>query len=816
VLTHYVAFAARQLAKSPLYGVLSIGGLALGLAACILVALFVHHETSYDRTLPDVDRLYRVHTTVNIPGRPPIHAVLSQGALQEAVERELPEVEHATRLEILEATVKRRDASAADELALVDPTFFTVLDLPVARGDRARIFADPSAVLVTETTARRYFGDADPIGSSLQLCCFADQERELRVVGVLRDLPAASHLKLSIIAELRTGMDPYLDGQRIDWMNVTSNTYVKLRPGATADQVDARLAALVKVHIPPVKVGDKLIQAADLIGLHVRAVRDLHLAAASDAGLFPDMKPAGDPGAVSTLTAVGLILLLISVTNFINMATARSGRRAREIAVRKVLGAAPRDIILQYLGEAVLIAVGALVLALALVELALPWFRDVTQRPLADPFALPVLAGLVGGSVVIGLIAGAYPALVLSRFQPASVMKASQTSVAGGSARLRKILVFSQFAAAIALVACTAVIVRQAQYAASADLGFDPRNKLVVKRIDDRRVRAVRDQLADAVRRVPLVTSAVLAERVPTTPQGSNTVIENPGDASGAPMIIAATNVDQGFFGHLGVAPLAGRSFDRAQGDEGKARNVILNLAAMHRLGYASADAAVGRVLRNHVSETETAESRIVGVVPDIHFTSARFAVEPTIFALDLGAARWLSVGFAPGAGAAVLRDVQRAWTQLVPDVPFEADYLEAMVDAQGRDDRRLGFGLAGAALLAMIVAFAGLYGLSSFITESRTREVAIRKVLGAPDRDILRRLLWQMTQPILLACLVALPLAYYLMSGWLARFAYHLALGPGVFLATGAAGLGVAVATVSAQALTAARRRPVQTLRGE
>jgi putative ABC transport system permease protein len=221
-------------------------------------------------------------------------------------------------------------------------------------------------------------------------------------------------------------------------------------------------------------------------------------------------------------------------------------------------------------------------------------------------------------------------------------------------------------------------------------------------------------------------------------------------------------------------------------------------------------------VFRNHITETETAESRIVGVVPDIHFSSARFAVEPTVFALDVVGSRWLSVAFAPGTGAVVLREVQRAWTELVPDVPFEADYLDAMVDAQGRDDRRLGFGLAGAALLAMIVAFAGLYGLSSFITESRTREVAIRKVLGAPDRDILRRLLWQMTQPILLACLVALPLAYYLMAGWLARFAYHLALGPGVFLATGGAGLAVAVATVSAQALTAARRRPVQTLRAE
>jgi len=816
VLTHYVAFAARQLAKSPLYGVLSIGGLAIGLAACILVALFVHHETSYDRTLPDVDRLYRIHTTVNIPGRPPIHAVMSQGALKEAAEREIPEVEYATRLEILETTVKRRDASAADQLALVDPTFFAVLDLPVARGDRARIFADPSAVLVTETTARTYFDDADPIGGSLRLCCVADQERELRVVGVLRDLPATSHLKLSIVAELRTGMDPALDGQRADWDNVTSNTYVKLRAGATAEQADARLATLIKVHVAPIKIGDKLIQAADLIGLHARAVRDLHLAAASDAAIFPDMKPAGDPGVVSTLSTVGLILLLISVTNFINMATARSGRRAREIAVRKVLGAAPRDIIVQYLGEAVLIAVGALVLALALVELALPWFRDVTQRPLVDPFGIPVLAGLVGGSVVIGLIAGVYPAFVLSRFQPTSVMKASQTSVAGGSARLRKILVFSQFAAAIALVACTAVIVRQAQYAASTDLGFDPRNKLVIKRIDDRRVRAVREQLADAIRRVPLVTSAVLAERVPTAPQGSNTVIENPGDASGAPMIIAATNVEQGFFEHLGVVPVAGRTFDRARGDDGGAQNVILNLAAMRRLGFPSADAAVGRVLRNHVTETATIESRVVGVVPDIHFNSARLAVEPTIFALDLGATRWLSVGFAPGAGAVVLREVQRAWTQLVPDVPFEADYLDAMVDAQGRDDRRLGFGLAGAALLAMIVAFAGLYGLSSFITESRTREIAIRKVLGAPDRDILRRLLWQMTQPILLACVVALPLAYYLMSGWLARFAYHLALGPGVFLATGAAGLGVAVATVSAQALTAARRRPVQILRSE
>ena len=816
MLSHYVSFAARQLAKSPLYGVLSIGGLAIGLTACILISLFVRHETSYDRWLPDVDRLYRVHTTITMPGRPPDHSVLSQGPLKEAIEREVPEVERAARLIVQETTVKLRGASVADQLALVDASLFDVLDLPVVRGDRARIFADPSTVLVTESTARKYFGDADPVGTSLHLCCFADHEREFRVVGVLRDLPDASHLKLGIVTVLRAGLDPALDRGLGDWLSVTGNTYVKLRSGAGADQVDARFAALVKARVPPINLGDKLIDAADLIGLRLRSVRDLHLAAASDAGTFPDMKPPGDPAAVSTLSAVGLILLLISITNFINMATARSGRRAREIAVRKVLGASPRDIIVQYLGEAVLVAVCALVIALALVELGLPWFRDVTQRPLGDPFGIAVLALLFGGSVAIGLVAGVYPAFVLSRFQPATVMKASQTSVAGGSGRLRKILVFSQFAAAITLVACTAVIMRQAQYAASADLGFDKRDKLVVKRLDDRRLRAVRDQLVAAVKRVPSVTGAALSDRVPTDPEGSNTVVEVPGDASGTPMLIGSSAVDQGFFEAYGVAPVAGRSFDRAQGDGGKAHNVILNVAAVRRCGFPGPDAAVGHVLRIHVSETEVSESRIVGVVPDVHFSSARFAVDPMIFSLDAAPAVRLTIGFAPGAGPVVLRDVQTAWSTLIPEVPFEADYLDAMVDAQCRDDRRLGFGLAGAALLAMIVAFAGLYGLSSFITESRTREVAIRKVLGAPDRDIVQRLLWQMTQPILVACVVALPLAYYLMQSWLERFAYHVALGVGVFLATGAAGLLVAVATVTAQALTAARRPPVQALRGE
>jgi putative ABC transport system permease protein len=813
MLRHYVAVACAQLAKSPLYGLLSIGGLGLGLAACILISLFVRHEAGYDSALPDLDRLYRVHMTAMLPGRPALQTVLSPGALKEAIASDIPEVERAARLVTLDIAIKLGPTAVADQLALIDPSLFDILDLPLQRGDRARIFAEPGTVLVTEATAHKYFGTSDPIGGTLHLCCFDSHEVETRVVGVLRDVPDASHLKLGIVAHLRSGLDASLTRNLDGWMDVLPYTYVKLRPGVTATQVDARLAAVIKAHVPPLRIGDQVIDAASMFGLRLRGVRDLHLAAAGDAGAIPDMKPAGDPTTVSTLAAVAVILLIISITNFVNLATARSGRRAREIAVRKVLGASPRDIILQYLGEAIVIAIGALLCALALVELGLPWFRDVMQRSLPDPFGAGDLAILLAAAIAIGVLAGAYPALVLSRFVPSEVMKANQTSLAGGHGRLRKVLVFSQFLAAIALVACTAVIVRQAQYASSAQLGYDKRDKLVIRNLGEDRMRAAREQLAATARRLSSVTSAVLSNRVPTDGVGYNCVIDSLGGAGGPPTIIGLVNVDHGFLEAYGITPVVGRGFDRSR-DDSRAHPVILNLAAVRRIGFRSAEEALGGVLRVHVTETEVADSHIIGVVPDVHFGSARFPVEPMVLSLDPSTARRLTVAFAPGAGPEIFRELQTAWSQLTSDVPFDAEFLDALVDVQGRDDRRLGIGLAGAGALALLVAFAGLYGLSSFITESRTREVAIRKVLGARDRDIVGQLLWQTTQPILVACAVALPLAYVLMSSWLERFAYHIDLGPGVFVATGAAAVLVAVATVSAQTLAAARRRPVETLR--
>jgi putative ABC transport system permease protein len=417
--------------------------------------------------------------------------------------------------------------------------------------------------------------------------------------------------------------------------------------------------------------------------------------------------------------------------------------------------------------------------------------------------------------VSVGLLAGAYPAFVLSRFQPAAVMKANQTSVAGGSGRLRKVLVFSQFLAAVALVASTAVIVHQAQFAASAQLGYDKRDKLVVKDISsDRVANAVRDELIAAVKRIPSVRSSAISDIVPTSPIGGNVLIDSPGDTGDQIMIIGVAHISHEFFSLYGIAAQAGRTFDLARGDDAEAPHMVINASAVRRIGFRSAEDAVGRTVRVHLSETLASEIQIVGVVPDVHFTSARFPVAPMVFLLDTTRARRLTIGFAPGSGPSVLRDVQATWAQIAPEVPFEADFLDALVDEQSRDERLLGIGLAGAGLLALIVAFAGLYGLSSFVTESRMREVAIRKVLGARDRDILGQLLWQTIQPILLACAVALPAAYFLMTRWLERFAYHIELGPGIFAVTGIAALTIAVATITGQTVGAARRRPVDTLR--
>jgi putative ABC transport system permease protein len=821
VLGHYLVFAARQLRAQRLYSAITIGGFALGLAGAILLALFLRHELAYDRWLPAGDRTFRVHIGITIPGRESFRAVATPGPLAGVLASDVPEVEAAARLYPEELTVRDGAGVATTKVMLADDAIFDLLPLPALAGDPRVALRDASSAVLTETAARHHFGTTAAIGKTLTLCCFEGQPRPFRVGAILRDLPETTHLALGVVLPMIAADESRRD-DLAQWHNVSVYTYLRLRPGASLPAVAGKLPAVLEKHVPPLSFGGGTLPVAEMFALSLVRVPDIHLDARRDADAVPDMRPLGDMATVHALAAVAALLLLIAVSNFLNLATARAQRRAPEIAVRRVHGAGRADIVVQYLGEAVLVAVIALVLALALVEVALPWFEDLVGRELPPPHDAPLLATAAAAAVALGLLSGLYPAIGLARLDPTSVMRTHQGSIARGSGRLRQVLVFAQFAIAIGLAVGTVVVHAQTRHVATIDLGFDRRNLLVIETWDQR-LTDIRQPLADRLRRLPGVVSVTLGGYMPGDAGDSNTVVEKPGDPQ--PILIGSLGVDYDYFTALGVTPLAGRVFSRelagddltvGAGPDDREYAVVANLAAVRHLGMGSAEAAIGQVLRGHVTPTRTVPLRIVGVVPDVHFHSAHRAVQPTLFARDADSLRNLAVRFAPGRRDEVTAAVRAAWIEAAPEVPFSVELLEDQIQAQYRDEQRLADTLAGSALLALLVACLGLYGLSSYVTESRRREIAIRKVMGAGTGDVVALLGWQLARPILLACLVAVPASYLLAGRWLSGFAYRIELGAGFFAMAIAGALLIAAATVAVQTVRAARTRPIAALRAE
>jgi putative ABC transport system permease protein len=819
---HYLVFAIRQLRSQRLYSAITIGGFALGLAGALLLALFIRHELAYDTWLPAGDRTYRVHIGITIPDREPFRAVMTPGPMAGVLASDVPEVEAVARLYPDELTVRDGAGVAPIPVMLADDAIFDLLPLPALSGDPRAALRDSSSLVVTETAASHHFGTTAAIGKTLTLCCFEGQARPFRVGAILRDLPETTHLALGVMIGM-TAADESRRDDLSQWHNVSVFTYLRLRPGTTASAAKARVPAMLERHVPPISFGaGDTMPVAEMFDLSLVRVPDIHLGARRDADVVPDMRPTGDIATVRALGAVAALLILIAISNFLNLATARAQRRAAEIAVRRVHGAGRADIVVQYLGEAVLVALAALVLALALVEVTLPWFEDLVGRQLPAPHDAALLIGATVAAVVLGLLSGLYPAIGLARLDPTSVMRSHQGSIARSSGRLRQALVFAQFAIAIGLAIGTAVVHAQTRYVTTIDLGFDRHDMLVIETWDQRLV-DIRQPLAERLRRVPGVRSVTLGSSLPGKAIDGNTVVEKPGDAR--PILIGSLGVDYDFFSALGVTPVAGRLFSRelagddltaGAGPDDREYAVIANLAAVRHLGLGRPEAAVGTVLRGHPSETRTVPLRIVGVVPDMHFHSAHRPVQPTLFARDAQSLRRLAVRFEPGRREEVTAAVRAAWIAAAPEVPFSAELLDDRIQAQYRDEQRLADTLTGSALLALLVACLGLYGLSSYVTESRRREIAIRKVMGAGTGDVVALLGWQLARPILLACVVAIPASYLLAERWLGSFAYRIELGAAFFAIAIGGALAIAAATVAVQTLRAARTRPIAALRAE
>ncbi|CAA9534785.1 MAG: Acidobacterial duplicated orphan permease (function unknown) [uncultured Sphingosinicella sp.] len=826
---NYLTVALRALTKSRTYAFINIFGLAIGLAACLMILLYVRYETSYDSWLPDAERIYQVQaipTSEDIAERVPQQG--AHGVVAESLARAFPEVEAATRAEGQAMNIMQKGEAVSLEMLAAEDNFFRILQLPFIRGDGSRALADMNSTAISRSQAMTLFGSVDVVGRTID-GSVRGEPYSLRVSGVFEDLPRNSHMFFSMVRRI-TGEEK----EQCGWTCINGNVYLKLRPGVDADSINARLPQWERRDIPARNVAGQRVSEGDLFDWRLVNVRDVHLSGAEGA----EERPGNDRRTVMTFSIIAILILSMASINFINLATARAGQRAREVALRKVLGARRGQLVTQFLGESMLITGVALLIALALVELSLPYMSSVLNAELNVTYVgeggiVPIVLLLW---LSVGVAGGLYPAFYLSRYQPGEVLKANKSSAEPrGTGRLRGILVVTQFAVSIGLIICTMIVYAQTLFTQQTDLGFRRDGLIQVSGLNRAQVIPAREQLMRRVAALDGVEGVTAGGIWVASGQTLNTDVQIPGRSS-LPLI-GFYSVEPKFFDTLGIRLLAGRVLSqnfakdnaytpyepeeavepaqRAMVERGI--SIVVNENAARRMGFASPETAVGKTVRVNMfgEELGMAPATIVGVVADSRFRSLREAVEPTIF-YDRGIYSRMIVRYRSADPQALRERIQRVWREMFPDVPVDAEFADAQLAELYTSDAARGRTFASFTLLAVVIACLGLFGLAAFTAERRTKEIGIRKVFGAGVRDIVQLLAWQFSKPVIVANLIAWPVAWWVMRDWLNGFDARIALTPGPFLLAGFMALVIAIGTIVGHAVKVARTNPIHALRYE
>ncbi|HEX7081976.1 MAG TPA: FtsX-like permease family protein [Gammaproteobacteria bacterium] len=795
MLASYFTTAFRYLLRRPGYFAINVLGLAIGLAACLVIALYIESELSYDDFHAKADRIYRVLREFD---RPNLHATIETTPLALApVLDGVPGVEQAVRVAPSSPRVRRGGREFVEPAFLfADAGFFDVFSFEVLRGE-ARLDR-PGTLLITESSVARYFPDGDPIGEVLRV-----DDMDMVVTGVLADPPAVSHLQFDFVASV-----PEVPANQggLEWSVNSFLTYVLLDEGAIESRVADEIARVIDArNTVPADQGSNFVS-------HLQPLPDIHFGQ----GVPVEIAADGDPLYVSLFGVLAVFILLLACINFTNLATARSSERAREIGVRKTLGARRRQLARQFLAESILTSAFGLVLALALCKLALPWFNALADKTLTldtlyDP---PHALALLGLTALVGVIAGAYPALMLSRFQPIGVLKGGPVRGGGAGERLRKTLVVFQFAVSIGLITATAIVLQQFRYLSGAGLGFDPEAVLVIRQIDYLDEGA--DVFEQEIGRLPGVQAVTSAASLPGTFFFNS--MWRP-DAPGAEARnLDYTFVDSDYVATLGMTLAAGRAPSPLRAEDATA--LVLNEAAAKQLGW-TPEEAVGKRLVPPWGGTLV--HTVVGVTEDFNYRSLHSEVYPVVLAVASDALegfasdgpRYIAARVDANAAASTIDAAQALWRRF-SDLPFQFSWLADDLGAQYGAEERLAGVFASFAGLAVVIACLGLLGLAAFDADRRRKEIGVRKVLGASRRRLLGVLSAEYLLLVAIGFAIAAPIAYVGMQRWLGTFAYRTELGAGPFLLAGALAAATALLAVGSQVARAARTHPAHALRYE
>lgn len=833
---NYVTVGLRALAKNKVYAFINIFGLSLGIAACLLILTFVRYEFSYDSWLPGAKDAYQLQDFYKPTeqGGEEYKLQVTSYASGIALQKDFPQIEKRVYITARGIVfVHNGQAYRPEGAYFADGNFFDVVKLPFVRGDAAHALDDPNAVVLSESEAKKYFGNENPVGKTITLMS-DDLKEDYRVTGVFRDLPKNTHLRMNAVARFNpqsffTKNPTFLTS----WNSQGGWVYVKLRPGTDVKQLMAQFPAWEKRNIPNDPAdGGPVTNPGDHQDWRLTNVRDIHLGEAQNAG----QAPGSDQQTILTFAVVALMILGMACINFTNLATARASQRAREVALRKVLGATRRQLIVQFIGESILVAAIATLVALALAELALPLLNDFLDADMQIRYlgGEGILLPVVLLAFLVGLAGGVYPALYLSRFQPARVLKANKSAAdAEGNGRLRNLLVVGQFAVSIGLIICTAVVYSQTIYARTMDAGYKREGLLQIVGISAPQAEAVAKTLVEEIRQIPGVTAVGRASIGVAPTNNSMTSVRLPGQTNYVQL--GVYGMDPGVKDALGMKLLAGRNFSEAIAMDdattpspvdiaaekalvARGINVVLSEMAAKRLGFNTPQAAIGKQVQIGFTVPEAGNwvpATVVGVVSDVRYRSVRQPLQPIVYFYQTRGYYTLLIRHT-GEARPVRDKVEAIWKRLMPELPFEArSVTEVVHNLYSRDETRAQlFGMF--AILAAVIGCLGLFGLAAFTAERRTKEIGIRKVLGARTRDIVRLLVWQFSRPVLIANLIAWPVAWWAMRDWLNQFDIRVDLTPTPFVLAGLLALLIAIGTIGAHAFRVARTNPVHALRYE
>jgi putative ABC transport system permease protein len=800
MLKHYLLIALRSLRRQKGFAAINVLGLAVGIAGALLVGLFVRGELTFDRFHDDVHRVFRVWT-VEAPPSGEVHTnIATAWPLGPLMASSMPEVEAVTRVQFASGALRRGTHAFPEDVAVVDASFLDVFTFPVVAGDRATALAQPGGVVLTDSTARQLFGGADPVGQPVTLR-WRDTDLEAVVAAVVH-VPATSSLRFDVLLPFERARALYPPGEIEQWGMISPETFVRLREGASSAAAEAALPALVRPHRR---------ERTAAFTVHLQPLTRVHL----DTTLPRSSLRVRDPATLWILAAIAGLVLLVACINFTTLALGRSLERAREVGVRKALGAHHAQLMGQFWAEAGLLSLLALAAGAALARLGRPLFERMAEQPIPVGFDAATLLLMASVAVGTALGAGAYPALVLSRFQPTETLRGRVRLGAGGG--VQRALVALQFALSIALVASTLVMASQLRFLQTKRLGYEPDR--VVRLPDVAVAEEGLDGLAGlrATLEAEPAVAAVSAVAFPLAASGELGWVDEQDETRRFRFNGVAPDVLEA----LQIRLEAGPGF--AAEPATAAHQAVVNRAFVE--AFAIED-PVGAPMPGPFGAHYT----IAGVTEDFHFASLHEAVAPLALftrpdsadaAADLislygSPSPDVLVRLGPGPLPDAMAAVERAFAAALPGRAFDYEFLDDALDRQYRDEARMRAIVRLASLLAVLIAALGVFGLAALATAQRTKEVGVRKVLGASVADLVVLLSKDLARLVLVGFVLAVPVAWWLMRGWLEGYAYRIALGPQLFLAAGALALAVALAAASVHTLRAALADPVEALRSE